>query len=116
MQVTAPIQPPAPASAWAFTWRNVPPLAAALALGFGVLFAVRVLFRPIAILLLAITLGEAVAPIVGRLERRMPRTAAIALVYLGLVLIAGLVGWGIVPDLSQQIRDLAHPIAAGVVE
>ncbi len=108
MQVTAPTQPPAPASAWAFTWRNVPPLAAALALGFGALFAVRVLFRPIAILLLAITLRKAMAPIVGRLERRMPRTAAIALVYLGLVLIAGLVGWGIVPDLSQQMRDLAH--------
>ncbi|HEX5386500.1 MAG TPA: AI-2E family transporter [Gemmatimonadales bacterium] len=88
------------------TWRWVPPLAAALALGIGLLFAVRVLVRPIAILLLAITVGEALAPIVERLARRMHRNLAIALVYVVLGLGLGLIGWLTVPTLIAQAREV----------
>ena len=51
MATTVPPRPALPA----FTWRMVPPLAAALALGLGILASIRYLARPLAILILAIT-------------------------------------------------------------
>ena len=42
--------------AGAISWRIVPPLAAALALGLGLLASMRYLARPLAVLILAITI------------------------------------------------------------
>jgi predicted PurR-regulated permease PerM len=89
-----------------FTWRSVPPLAAALALGLGLLYAVWYLARPIAILLLAITLGEALEPAVSRLQRRMSRGLAITLVYIVLLILTAGLGWLVAPDLSAQFNEI----------
>ena len=92
----------------AITWRIVPPLAAALALGLGLLASVRYLARPLAVLILAITIGEALEPLVTRLQRHMRRGFAIALVYAGLVMLAGLGGWLVVPELVTQAREIGE--------
>jgi predicted PurR-regulated permease PerM len=100
------------AGALGFTWRSVPPLAAALALGLGLLYAVWYLARPIAILLLAVTLGEALEPLVGRLQRRMSRGLAIVLVYLVLLIVTGGVVWLVAPDLSAQFNEIRDRVPA----
>jgi putative heme transporter len=93
-----------------FTWRSVPPLAAALALGLGLLYAVWYLARPIAILLLAITLGEALEPLVARLQRRMSRGLAIAVVYFVLLALTAGVVWLVAPHLSAQFNEIRDRI------
>ncbi|SRR5581483_836247 len=93
-------------SAAGLTWRHVPILAAAIALGLGSLFALRVIVRPIAILLLAITLGEALSPLVDRLERRLGRMSAVALIYAALFILAALMFWLIVPTLGRQVQEI----------
>ena len=100
---------PAPAG---FAWRSVPPLAAALALGLGLLYAVWYLARPIAILLLAITLGEALEPLVSRLQRRMSRGLAIAVVYLALLGLTAGVVWLVAPGLSAQFNEIRDRVPA----
>jgi predicted PurR-regulated permease PerM len=99
-------RPPQPA----VNWRSVLPLAAGLALGLGVLYAVWYLARPIAILLLAVTVGEALEPLVTRLQRRMSRGLAIVVVYLVLgLLTAGLI-WLVAPQLSAQFNDIRERV------
>ena len=88
------------------TWHSVPPLAAGLALGLGVLYAVWYLARPIAILLLAITLGEALEPVVTRLQGRMSRGLAILLVYLVLAGLTAGVVWLVAPGLNAQVNEI----------
>jgi predicted PurR-regulated permease PerM len=102
--------------AGAVTWRIVPPLAAALALGLGLLASVRYLARPLAILILAITIGEALEPLVTRLQRHMRRAFAIALVYAGLVTLAGLAGWLVVPELVTQAREIGEKQLPGWID
>ena len=97
-----------PRAAGAITWRIVPPLAAALALGLGLLASIRYMARPLAILILAITIGEALEPVVTRLQRRMRRAFAIALVYLAVVALAVLAGWLLLPELVAQAREIAR--------
>jgi predicted PurR-regulated permease PerM len=92
------------------SWRVVPPLAAVLALGLGLPLVLRVIVRPLAILVLAITLGEALAPLVERLQRRMPRAAAISVVYLVLLAIAGLVSWLTLPATAAQVSEIGTPL------
>lgn len=90
------------------TWRSVPQLAAALALGIGGLYLLRILIAPIAYLVLAITIGEALAPLVERLQRRLPRGLAIGVVYACLAVVVGLLGWIVVPGLISQGQELAQ--------
>jgi len=121
--------PPCPLPAWtmattftprtvagAITWRIVPPLAAALALGLGLLASVRYLARPLAVLILAITIGEALEPLVTRLQHHMRRALAIALVYAGLVTLAGLAGWLVVPELVTQAREIGEKQLPGWID
>ncbi|HET8622741.1 MAG TPA: AI-2E family transporter [Gemmatimonadales bacterium] len=107
MAATAP-----PRATLGIPWRAVPPLAAAIALGFGLLASVRYLARPLAILILAITIGEALEPMVTRLEKRMRRSFAIAVVYLVLLGLIALGGWLLVPELIRQAREIGDQLPA----
>lgn len=89
------------------SWRSVPALAAALVLGLGTLAAIHVLIRPLALLTIAVTLGEALVPLVERLARRVPRGLAIGLVYFAVFLVVGLLGWIVVPRLVAQGQTFA---------
>lgn len=87
-------------------WRYVLPATLALLLGFGLLLGVRAIARPIGFLVIAIAIAEALRPVVERLEKRIPRSAAISLVYLIVGGAFGLLAWIVVPVLITQGQEL----------
>ena len=96
-------RPGVTASRW---WRGIALGALSLALALGLLAAVWLLARPLALLLAAIVIAQALSPVVGWWERRLPRPLAIGLVYLALLLaIAALVGL-VVPAIISQVQEL----------
>ncbi|MEW6691439.1 MAG: AI-2E family transporter [Pseudomonadota bacterium] len=79
---------------------------AALGLGLVVwlLAALQPILTPFFIAGLLAYLGD---PLADRLERRMPRTAAVSLVFLGLSLLLGLLVLIIVPQVAQQVVQMS---------
>jgi predicted PurR-regulated permease PerM len=71
--------------------------------------------RTISIFLVAAFIAFGAAPLVHRLERWMPRTAAIAVVYVGLVVLLGLLALVIVPITYAQIIVLVSHTSDYVV-
>jgi predicted PurR-regulated permease PerM len=83
-------------------WRPILQGASAISLGIAVPVLVWLLIRPLALLLLAIVLAEALSPLVRRLERWLPRLAAIAAIYGAIALVVAGVGWLAIPRLVDQ--------------
>jgi predicted PurR-regulated permease PerM len=77
-----------------------------LFLALGLLALIPRIARPIALLLVAITLAESVSPIVSALEKRMSRTAAVTIVYLVLAGLMVLLGMLVFPPLVAESREL----------
>jgi putative heme transporter len=72
-----------------------------------IILAVIWLFgRTLALLALGITIAAALAPIVSWLEKRIPRTLAVILVYLGILGIFILIGWIVFPPIFAQVQDI----------
>ena len=92
-----------PAAAW---WRGAVIAGVALALAIGTLVVLWLLARPLTLLLIAVVIAQALAPVVARLERWLSRGIAIVLVYLALVLVVGGLGWLVVPPLVAQGQSL----------
>jgi predicted PurR-regulated permease PerM len=63
--------------------------------------------RTLALLALGFTIAAALAPLVGWLERHMPRTLAVVLVYLAIFGIFVLIGGIIFPPIFAQAQELA---------
>jgi predicted PurR-regulated permease PerM len=91
----------------ASAWPLVLPAGAALALGLGIVGLVWLAGRALAIIILAIALAASLAPLVGRLNRRMRRGLAVVVVYLGAAVVLVLLGWAILAPLQQQVQRLA---------
>jgi putative heme transporter len=73
-----------------------------------VVLAVLWLFgRTLALLALGFTIAAALAPLVSWLERRMPRTLAVVVVYLAIFGIFVLMGGIIFPPIFEQAQELA---------
>ena len=87
-------------------WRGAVIGAGAVALALAILAALWLLARPLSLLLAAIVLAEAVAPVVARLEHRLPRALAVVGVYLSLALALGGIAWAVVPPLIGQTSAL----------
>ncbi|MEW5973261.1 MAG: AI-2E family transporter [Pseudomonadota bacterium] len=86
---------------------GLPPwVAAALGLGLVVwlVAALQPILTPFFIAGLLAYLGD---PLADRLERRMPRTAAVSLVFLGLILLLGLLVLIVVPQVAQQVVQMS---------
>lgn len=92
---------------------------------FGVLVALAALGvlvmhipRTTAVFIIGAFIAFGVSPIVGRLARHMPRAAAIATVYLGIIAIATVVLLLIVPAAVTQIEVIATnaPSYIGIVQ
>ncbi len=81
-------------------------VAVALALALFLVQAFWLLARPLALLIAAIVLAQALAPIVDWLARWLPRTPAVILVYVVLLLGLGLLGWLVVPPLVEQAQRM----------
>jgi predicted PurR-regulated permease PerM len=89
-------------------WRATLRLAIAVALGIGVVQAIGLVARPLELLVIAITVAEALAPLAERLAHRLHRrTLAIVLVYLAVLAGVVLLGWLVVPPLVSQGYQLA---------
>jgi len=87
-------------------WSATLPLAAGLALGIGGLSVLRLSARPLGLLVIAVTVAEALEPVIAWLQRRMRRSFAILVVILGLVAIGALAAWLVVPTLIAQAEGL----------
>lgn len=87
-------------------WRVVLPAAAALALGLGFLYGIRLVARPLAFLVIAVAIAEALAPLVRALERLLPRSVAIALLVATVLGVLGALGWVVGPVLIAQGQEL----------
>jgi predicted PurR-regulated permease PerM len=83
-------------------------IAAALVLGLGALGLIWLLARPLALLVLAVTLAQALSPLVVRLERHLPRTLAVWAVYLLLPGLLALVGWLTLPAILAEAWQLTE--------
>lgn len=90
-------------TAW---WCTVAIGGAALATALGTLSLIWLLAKPLALLIAATVIASALAPIVGWLERWLPRTLAVIALYATLILVAGAAGWFLVPSLIVQGREL----------
>jgi predicted PurR-regulated permease PerM len=78
----------------------------------AVIALVYVLRQPLSWLVLAGFIAVAVSGPVNRLSRRMPRGLAIAVVYLGVLLVPVLVGLVVVPPLVRAASDLVDQAPA----
>jgi putative heme transporter len=87
-------------------WRPVVAQAIALALAVALLVLVWQLLRPLALLFAAIVVAATLEPAVSFLARRLPRIAAVLIVYLALALVLGGIGWLIVPAMVDQAQAL----------
>jgi predicted PurR-regulated permease PerM len=88
-------------------WWWVSILVVGLVLGLGSLEILGVLLRPLGLLFLAMTLAATLSPIVGRLNRHMPRVLAVILVYAALLLaLGGIIGVAI-PAAASQVGQLS---------
>ena len=76
--------------------------AAAIALGIAIVVLDWQLARPLAVLVLGITVAAALAPVVSFLERWLPRFIAVVLIYLCLALIVAAIGGIATPPLVSQ--------------
>jgi predicted PurR-regulated permease PerM len=94
----------------ALDWRPALHLALALVFMAAVAVVVWTFARPLALLVLAITIAQAVAPLVSRGERYMPRTAAVVVVYAAFVAAAAVLGWLLVPTLADQAQQIAQQL------
>ncbi len=99
-----------PAAYW---WQAVFGIAFSLILGIGTLELIRLLARPLALLLLGVAIAAALAKPIRWLEaHRIPRLPAILLVYLVLALFFFLMGWFILPTLVFQIAQVIKSMPA----
>lgn len=97
---------PEPALSW---WFVMSAIAVGLILGIGGLELFRMIVRPLALLVLGISIAAALAPLVERLSHRMPYGVAVALVYTALVLLIAAILGSTVPLIGSQLRGLfAH--------
>lgn len=84
----------------------------ALALALGFLWLIRLFARPLAILFLAIVIGEALEPVVAWLTRWMPRVLAVALVVVTFIGALVLLGLAIGPPFASEMQHLSDEAPA----
>lgn len=87
---------------------------AALGLVVVLLVAVWQFAEPLALLLAAIAISEALAPLVSRLERWLPRVAAVLLLYFVLVLLLVGIGALVVPAIVTQAQAAAESLPESI--
>ncbi|MEX2372963.1 MAG: AI-2E family transporter, partial [Dehalococcoidia bacterium] len=75
--------------------------------GLAAVQVAGILFHPLLLVLAAVVIATAVSPLAARLERWVPRVAAVLLVYLAVFLVFTLIGWVVVPPLAEQAETLA---------
>ena len=93
-------------------WWLASSLAAGLVFGIGFLYSMRLLAKPLALLIISIAIATSMAPLVQRLNLRyrMPRSLAAVLVFLLLILFFIGIGSVLIPGLVGQAGALAERV------
>jgi predicted PurR-regulated permease PerM len=102
-----------PARALPITWWwLVSALAVALFLALGGLILFRDLARVLMLLVLGVSIANALAPLINWFDERvhLPRTPAIVLIYIFVVLIIASIVWLTVPVVIAQVKGLAAEV------
>lgn len=87
-------------------WSIAIPVGVGLLFGLGLLGLFYLFSRTLGILLLSITIADALSPIARRLQKWMSRTWAVVLIYATLIGLIVLFGWLLAPAIVEQTRDL----------
>ena len=89
-----------------------------LALAVATLAMISASTRVLGWIAVAAVVAALLHPIVGALDRRMPRALALAVVVITVLGLSGLIVWRVVDDIADQLRDLqrALPRAARSIE
>lgn len=90
--------------------RHALTLAALQVGGLAFLALVYFLAKPLALLVLALTVANALSPFADRLERYMPRGLAVALIYVALFASIALLGWLVVPLVVDEAQRFAQTL------
>jgi predicted PurR-regulated permease PerM/pterin-4a-carbinolamine dehydratase len=93
-----------------FWWRASLAGALAIMLGIGALYGLRALGRPLALLILALMVASALGPLVGLIDRFLPRIVAIAVVYLAFPGVLALIGYLAAPSFVSQLDNVSSRI------
>ncbi len=94
---------------WSWGW-IVSALAIGLAIGLGLVQIISQIALPIALFSLGIALAFTLNPLVKQIQRFMPRTLAVVVVFLVLILLFVGLGWLIFPTLTAQFREFGGRI------
>ena len=89
----------------AVRWSDVPPLGFALAIGLAIPALIYVFARPLALLILAFTIAQALSPLADRLERQLPRALGATLLFLTIFALFGLLLGSMTPMLIEETRQ-----------
>ncbi|MFN8489326.1 MAG: AI-2E family transporter [Caldilineaceae bacterium] len=89
-------------------WWFVTAGAVALMLGLGFIQAIQLFARPLSFFLLGVAIAASLGPLVKRLERWLPRTLAVVILYLLLILLLIGIGWIIFPPLLGSLQAFSQ--------
>lgn len=89
-------------------WWFVTAGAVALMLGLGFIQAIQLFARPLSFFLLGVAIATSLGPLVQRLERWLPRTLAVVLIYFLLILLLVGIGWIIFPPLVGSLQGFSQ--------
>lgn len=96
-------------TAW---WRAATILGIALVAALTVADVFWLLVQPLTLVLVAIVVAQALSPIVSVVDKALPHALAVISVYLGLVLLMGLIGWFLVPLLVAEGQAIVQETPA----
>lgn len=77
-----------------------------ISLGLSILAVIWIFARPLSLIIIALVIGEALAPLIAIASRRMPRSAAIIAIYLSFFLAMGTLFWFLLAPLVSEAQGL----------
>ena len=98
-------------TAW---WRAAAILGIAFVAALTFADIIWLLIQPLTLIVVAIVIAQALSPLVSMVERALPHALAVISVYLGLVLLTGLIGWFVVPLLVGEGQAIVEDTPAVV--
>jgi predicted PurR-regulated permease PerM len=85
-----------------------------ISLGLSILAVLWLFARPLALIIIAIVIGEALTPIVDFVSRKMPRAWAIIVIYLSFFLTMGVLLWFLLAPLVSESQALVRTLPESI--
>jgi predicted PurR-regulated permease PerM len=88
-------------------WREVAVRASAILISLGLLAAIWLFARPLALIIVITAITASIGPVAERLARRMPYALSVVVIYLLLFLIFAGTIWYLIPQMLVQIQQFS---------